>query len=77
MERHQPTSGSCRTEELKRLFATLTDDLASVNVRLERANFSFATALVATLGTRGIAYTAGHSAAVAIYVRDIAAGVWA
>jgi putative nucleotidyltransferase with HDIG domain len=45
--------------------------LAAANVRLERANLSFATALVATLDARD-RYTAGHSAAVAIYSRDIA-----
>jgi putative nucleotidyltransferase with HDIG domain len=39
--------------------------------RLEAANLSFATALVATLDARD-RYTAGHSAAVAIYARDIA-----
>jgi putative nucleotidyltransferase with HDIG domain len=50
----------------------LTDDLEKANVRLERANLSFATALVATLDARD-RYTAGHSAAVAIYARDIAA----
>jgi putative nucleotidyltransferase with HDIG domain len=49
----------------------LTDDLSEVNERLERANISFATALVATLDARD-QYTAGHSAAVAIYSRDIA-----
>ncbi|MEX2646347.1 MAG: HD-GYP domain-containing protein [Gaiellaceae bacterium] len=49
----------------------LTDDLLSVNSRLERANLSFAAALVATLDARD-RYTAGHSAAVAIYARDIA-----
>jgi len=49
----------------------LTDDLSIVNDRLERANLSFATALVATLDARD-QYTAGHSAAVAIYSRDIA-----
>ena len=49
----------------------LADDLASANVRLERANLSFATALVAALDARD-RYTAGHSAAVAIYARDIA-----
>lgn len=48
----------------------LSDDLAMVNVHLERANLSFATALVATLDARD-RYTAGHSAAVAIYARDI------
>lgn len=50
----------------------LTDDLVSANTRLEKANLSFATALVATLDARD-RYTAGHSAAVAIYARDIAA----
>jgi putative nucleotidyltransferase with HDIG domain len=45
-------------------------DLSAANVRLERANLSFATALVATLDARD-RYTAGHSAAVAIYARDI------
>jgi putative nucleotidyltransferase with HDIG domain len=49
----------------------LADDLRQVNERLERANLSFATALVATLDARD-RYTAGHSAAVAIYSRDIA-----
>jgi putative nucleotidyltransferase with HDIG domain len=50
----------------------LTEDLVAANERLERANLSFATALVATLDARD-RYTAGHSAAVAIYSRDIAA----
>jgi HD-GYP domain-containing protein (c-di-GMP phosphodiesterase class II) len=45
--------------------------LTEANVRLERANLSFAAALVATLDARD-RYTAGHSAAVAIYSRDIA-----
>jgi putative nucleotidyltransferase with HDIG domain len=49
----------------------LASDLALVNTHLERANLSFATALVATLDARD-RYTAGHSAAVAIYARDIA-----
>jgi len=49
----------------------LADDVQQANVRLERANLSFATALVATLDARD-RYTAGHSAAVAIYARDIA-----
>jgi putative nucleotidyltransferase with HDIG domain len=62
----------------QRLFALyqeqrrLAQDLSSVNERLERANLSFASALVATLDARD-RYTAGHSAAVAIYSRDIAA----
>ena len=45
--------------------------LDEVNSRLQRANLSFATALVATLDARD-QYTAGHSAAVAVYARDIA-----
>jgi putative nucleotidyltransferase with HDIG domain len=49
----------------------LAHGLSEANVRLERANISFATALVATLDARD-RYTAGHSAAVAIYARDIA-----
>jgi putative nucleotidyltransferase with HDIG domain len=62
----------------QRLFALyqdqrrLTDQLVDVNADLERANLSFATALVTTLDARD-RYTAGHSAAVAIYARDIAA----
>ena len=48
------------------------EELAAANVRLQRANVSFAAALVATLDARD-RYTAGHSAAVAIYARDIAA----
>ena len=49
----------------------LTDGLTEANEQLERANLSFAAALVATLDARD-QYTAGHSAAVAIYSRDIA-----
>jgi len=45
--------------------------LSDANQRLASANLSFATALVATLDARD-RYTAGHSAAVAIYARDIA-----
>jgi putative nucleotidyltransferase with HDIG domain len=61
----------------QRLFAMyqeqrrLASDLAVVNEQLERANLSFASALVTTLDARD-RYTAGHSAAVAIYARDIA-----
>jgi putative nucleotidyltransferase with HDIG domain len=47
-------------------------NLEDMNARLERANLSFASALVATLDARD-RYTAGHSAAVAVYCRDIAA----
>jgi len=61
----------------QRLFALyqaerkLTHELVQSNTQLERANLSFASALVATLDARD-QYTAGHSAAVAIYARDIA-----
>ncbi len=49
----------------------LTDDLQHVNAQLQAANLSFAKGLIATLDARD-RYTAGHSAAVAIYARDIA-----
>ena len=48
----------------------LADDLSLANETLERANLQFAGALIATLDARD-RYTAGHSAAVAIYSRDI------
>ncbi len=48
--------------------------LETANERLERANLSFAVALVATLDARD-RYTAGHSEAVAMYARDIAAEI--
>jgi putative nucleotidyltransferase with HDIG domain len=47
------------------------EELAIVNQKLENANLSFATALVATLDARD-EYTAGHSTTVALYARDIA-----
>lgn len=49
----------------------LTEDLQSVNEQLKAANLSFAMGLIATLDARD-EYTAGHSAAVAVYARDIA-----
>jgi putative nucleotidyltransferase with HDIG domain len=49
----------------------LAADLSNANETLERANLQFASALIATLDARD-QYTAGHSAAVAIYSRDIA-----
>jgi putative nucleotidyltransferase with HDIG domain len=49
----------------------LAVDLSNANETLERANLQFAAALIATLDARD-RYTAGHSAAVAIYSRDIA-----
>ena len=48
-----------------------SEHLGAANERLQSANLSFATALVATLDARD-RYTAGHSAAVATYARDIA-----
>jgi putative nucleotidyltransferase with HDIG domain len=62
----------------QRLFALyqrereLSAGLSELNHTLEQANLSFASALVATLDARD-RYTAGHSAAVAVYARDIAA----
>lgn len=52
----------------------LTGELLEANSALERVNLSFASALVATLDARD-RYTAGHSTAVAVYARDIAARV--
>ena len=52
----------------------LAHDLASANASLERAGLSFASALVSALDARD-RYTAGHSAAVAIYARDIASRI--
>lgn len=49
-----------------------SDKLAAAVTRQEKAHLSFASALVATLDARDC-YTAGHSAAVAVYARDIAA----
>lgn len=53
-------------QEQRRLAAELT----AANQSLRRANLSFASALVTTLDARD-RYTAGHSAAVAVYARDI------
>jgi putative nucleotidyltransferase with HDIG domain len=49
----------------------LASDLGDANAQLQAANLSFAKGLIATLDARD-QYTAGHSAAVAIYARDIA-----
>lgn len=49
----------------------LATELSDANKMLEEANLQFASALIATLDARD-QYTAGHSAAVAIYSRDIA-----
>jgi putative nucleotidyltransferase with HDIG domain len=66
-----PALAAQRLLHLYRQEKVVTRDLATANERLRRASLSFATALVATLDARD-QYTAGHSAAVAIYARDIA-----
>jgi putative nucleotidyltransferase with HDIG domain len=66
-----PALAAQRLFTLYREQRELADELLYANTRLERANLSFASALVATLDARD-EYTAGHSAAVAIYARDIA-----
>jgi putative nucleotidyltransferase with HDIG domain len=60
-----------RVSQLYQKQREATRRLEIANERLTSANLSFATALVATLDARD-RYTAGHSAAVAIYARDIA-----
>lgn len=50
----------------------LAGDLGIANAQLRAANLSFAKGLIATLDARD-RYTAGHSAAVAMYASDIAA----
>ncbi len=50
----------------------LAGDLQGLNDQLQAANLSFARGLIATLDARD-RYTAGHSAAVALYASDIAA----
>ena len=67
-----PALAAHRLLNLYRQQRETADALGSANERLAKANLSFATALVATLDARD-RYTAGHSAAVAIYARDIAA----
>ena len=66
-----PTLAAQRLLHLYREEKEATTRLATANDQLRRASLSFATALVATLDARD-QYTAGHSAAVAIYARDIA-----
>jgi putative nucleotidyltransferase with HDIG domain len=65
-----PTLAAQRLLHLYQHEKEATHRLATANDRLRRASLSFATALVATLDARD-QYTAGHSAAVAIYARDI------
>ena len=66
-----PTLAAQRLLHLYQQEKDATNRLGAANDRLRRASLSFATALVATLDARD-QYTAGHSAAVAIYARDIA-----
>jgi putative nucleotidyltransferase with HDIG domain len=66
-----PAIAAHRLYQLYQQQRELADSLASVNETLARANMSFAEGLIATLDARD-RYTAGHSAAVAIYSRDIA-----
>ena len=66
-----PAFAAHRLHGLYREQRETTDQLSVANDRLSRANLSFATALVAALDARD-QYTAGHSAAVAVYARDIA-----
>jgi putative nucleotidyltransferase with HDIG domain len=66
-----PAFAAHRLHGLYREQRDTTEQLSAVNERLSRANLSFATALVAALDARD-QYTAGHSAAVAVYARDIA-----
>jgi putative nucleotidyltransferase with HDIG domain len=67
-----PALAAHRLHGLYREQRETTEQLQVANGRLERASLSFATALVAALDARD-QYTAGHSAAVAVYARDIAA----
>jgi putative nucleotidyltransferase with HDIG domain len=67
-----PALAAQRLYQLYHAQRRLADDLAEANDALARANLSFAGGLIATLDARD-RYTAGHSAAVAIYSRDIAA----
>jgi hypothetical protein len=66
-----PTMAAQRLHALYEKERRLSADLTTANETLERANLQFAAALIATLDARD-RYTAGHSAAVAIYSRDIA-----
>jgi putative nucleotidyltransferase with HDIG domain len=66
-----PAFAAHRLHGLYREQRETTEKLQLAKNRLERANLSFATALVAALDARD-QYTAGHSAAVAVYARDIA-----
>lgn len=66
-----PALAAHRLHDLYREQRETAEELQAANDRLERASLSFATALIAALDARD-QYTAGHSAAVAVYARDIA-----
>ncbi|MGD0273167.1 MAG: HD-GYP domain-containing protein [Gaiellaceae bacterium] len=66
-----PAFATQRLFILYREQADTAKSLSEAIARLERVNLSFATALVTALDARDH-YTAGHSAAVAVYARDIA-----
>jgi len=66
-----PAMAAQRLYGLYQTERNLAAELSVANNTLERANLQFAAALIATLDARD-RYTAGHSAAVAIYSRDIA-----
>jgi HD domain len=66
-----PAMAAQRLYGLYRKERQLSTELSTANETLARANLQFAAALIATLDARD-RYTAGHSAAVAIYSRDIA-----
>ena len=67
-----PALAAHRLHDLYREQRETAGQLQVANARLERASLSFATALIAALDARD-QYTAGHSAAVSVYARDIAA----
>jgi HD-GYP domain-containing protein (c-di-GMP phosphodiesterase class II) len=58
-------------EATNRQLEAANEELALKNTELEEANLSFAASLIVSLDARDH-YTAGHSAAVAVYSRDIA-----
>src|SRR5579862_839657 len=60
-----------RQTQLIAELTTTNEQLAAANQRLRRANLTFAASMVRALESRD-QYTAGHSAAVAVYARDIA-----
>ena len=66
-----PAIAAQRLYDLYQAERQLASELTTANETLARANLQFAAALIATLDARD-RYTAGHSAAVAIYSRDIA-----